>query len=350
MTFLNYSAENFVANESFQAFVLGTNPGDVAFWTHWRLQHPSKQPEVDQAIQLIQLLAMEKKAVSVSLKQAEVQKLLIAIKAPAKNRNRQKHRPFTSPSPFYFKIAAAFLAILFLAGVAYWQFMYSNRFTEYATPFAQTRIIQLPDGSTVTLNAHSALRTKTDWDGNAPREVWLEGEAFFSVQKKAIPTSEGITRIKFIVHTNNLDVEVLGTQFNVKDRSGKTQVVLTSGKVQLSRNAWLATEKLMLKPGELAEYSSTQPKLTKKAVNPALYSSWRESKLIFSQHTLAEVLQLVEETYGLQVEVTDQALLMQEVTGSIPNPNVDVLLDALAKSLDLKITRKGNQVVLQRMQ
>lgn len=85
----------------------------------------------------------------------------------------------------------------------------------YATQYGEQRVVELPDHSVVSLNANSTLRFRNDWSqANTLREVWLDGEAFFSVQKQ-----EGAAGpAKFIVHTNDLDVEVLGTRFNVSNR------------------------------------------------------------------------------------------------------------------------------------
>ncbi len=61
------------------------------------------------------------------------------------------------------------------------------------------------------------------------REVWIEGEAFFSVKPSSVPRA-------FLVHTaSNMNVEVLGTTFNVVDRHGRMQVVLNSGKVTFAQ-------------------------------------------------------------------------------------------------------------------
>ena len=98
----------------------------------------------------------------------------------------------------------------------------------YKTGFAKTKKITLPDGSKVTLNANSELKLSSNWGDKGDRQVWLEGEAYFEVEKKLA------THQKFIVHTKDIDVEVLGTKFNVNTRHEKAIVSLEEGKIKLS--------------------------------------------------------------------------------------------------------------------
>ena len=84
-------------------------------------------------------------------------------------------------------------------------------------------MIKLPDGSLVQLNANSTLSFDTQWDASADRCVWLNGEAFFEVEKKPE------TKQKFKVITADLTVEVLGTEFNINSHHQQTRVFLQEG-------------------------------------------------------------------------------------------------------------------------
>src|SRR5690606_22589795 len=119
-----------------------------------------------------------------------------------------------------------------------------------------------------------------DWDHQAVREVWLEGEAFFHVQEKSSPGG-----IKFIVHTEGVDVEVLGTRFNVRNRRHATEVVLNSGKVKLNFGG---KEEVLMEPGDLVEYSAKTQSYAHKQVNSETYTSWRNHVLTFDESTLDE--------------------------------------------------------------
>lgn len=130
-----------------------------------------------------------------------------------------------------YRVAAAFIGILLVAAVS---FLYLREETiRYETAYGQLRVIVLPDSSRVTLNGNSTLRYQADWEalpiGNT-REVWLEGEGFFEVTEVVLSAQ---SMAKFVVHTPQLDVEVVGTKFNVTNRRHQTQVVLSSGQVKL---------------------------------------------------------------------------------------------------------------------
>ncbi len=83
--------------------------------------------------------------------------------------------------PWVWKVAAAFIGMLFLAGIGWWYYDYEIRTALYATTFGEVKNITLPDGTGVVLNANSSLRVSDNTSEDSVREVWLEGEAFFSV-------------------------------------------------------------------------------------------------------------------------------------------------------------------------
>lgn len=239
----------------------------------------------------------------------------------------------------YFKWAAVFIGSLLISTVGLLTFNPINDDTvHYATQYGEIEEITLPDGSSVVLNANSELSFTADWeDDSSIREVWLKGEAFFSVLKK--PESK---HPKFIVHANELNVEVLGTQFNVKNRRCNTSVVLNSGKVKLKE-----TEKLNevnMEPGELVEYSQKKNAFRKKVVNPELYSSWKDKKLIFDNTSIKKIAMIIEDNYGIKVQFTDESISDKRVSGSVPSENVEVLLDALSASFNIKIQKQDDLV------
>ena len=124
-------------------------------------------------------------------------------------------------------IAASVLLVI-CTGIWYFKSGTATNTNLYKTDFAQIKHITLPDGSKVTLNANSELKLSLDWSDKGDRQVWLDGEAYFEVEKKPA------THQKFVVHTKDIDVEVLGTKFNVNTRHEKAIVSLEEGKIKLS--------------------------------------------------------------------------------------------------------------------
>ena len=236
-------------------------------------------------------------------------------------------------------MAAVFIGLIVCTGILLTHKKSHTR--TFVTDYGETKVIALPDHSQVKLNGNSKLVFSSEWENKELREVWLEGEAYFSVN----PT---VSEQKFVVHTSDqLNVEVLGTEFNVSNRKGKTSVVLSSGKIELNVEKDKQTEKMLMEPGEMVEYEKSDPVLRKKEVDPHKYTSWTKDKLIFDNTSLEEIKFILETTYGLTVEVTDEALLEQKVYGSAPSNNIKLLLQGLAKSLDHNITYKNNHVKIE---
>ena len=125
------------------------------------------------------------------------------------------------------------------------------------TGYGEMKTIVLPDSSVVILNSNSSLRIPEQWSDAEGRQVWLEGEAYFQVQKQPA------TVRKFVVHTRQVDVEVLGTKFNVNTRRQQAVVSLEEGKVRLLvyKGDSAVLEKrapVVMRPGQVVVVNATQ--------------------------------------------------------------------------------------------
>jgi transmembrane sensor len=352
MPYTAYSTDDFLADESFQSFVIDHDPAAEQFWRAWVAQHPAKQAEFDEAVALLQLLATgQSPRLPQSLKQAETAKLWQAMHT-APTPQPQPMLRVTRRARRWAGAALGALA-LGLAGLGLWQraaVSPAPAWISYATKAGERRELMLPDGSRVTLNANSVLKLATAWQPGHAREVWLTGEAFFRVRHTAPAQLTAVAAapasVKFTVHAGPLDVAVLGTQFDVLNRPGQTKVVLQSGQVQLRHLQAGQSETLLLKPGELAELRPAAPAapLVKRPVDAALYAAWTSGHLDFTDTPVSEVITLLEDTYGLRVTLGNPALRQQKLSGSVPSQDLDVLLATIAKSLDTNVHRTGNHV------
>jgi ferric-dicitrate binding protein FerR (iron transport regulator) len=213
-----------------------------------------------------------------------------------------------------------------------------NDENEVGTSYGQNKTIQLPDGSVVILNANSTISYNPEWASDQPREIWLKGEAFFSVTHK-------VNSQKFIVHTDDLDVQVLGTKFNVNTRRENTRVILNSGKVKL----YLANETskiVEMKPGEMVNFSKKAEHLDKQIVKASRYSAWVEKKLVFEDTSIKEIAQVLEENYGMKVKFLDPELSKLTFTGTIDSGNIDLLLTILQKTFNISIIKKEDTITI----
>ncbi|SDJ90402.1 ferric-dicitrate binding protein FerR, regulates iron transport through sigma-19 [Catalinimonas alkaloidigena] len=242
--------------------------------------------------------------------------------------------------PQYYRVAAA-VGTLLVAGAALY-LLYGRPSTQrWATAYGETRELWLPDSSHVILNANSSLRYATDWQAGTTREVYLEGEAFFEVRKQPNPAGG----VKFVVHTDEVEVEVLGTRFDVWKRQQKTQVMLQEGRIRLRIEK--RPEEIVMQPGELVEVSRDARQVVQRMVNPQEYGSWKDRQLIFHERPLADIMAKIEELYGTQV-VADADLHQIRLTGTFPTDNLEALLELLSASTGLQVTRENQAIRLHR--
>ena len=325
MSYPNPLLAQLLQDPSFTHWVFRTDDSAVAKWEQWIASHPEHREMVAEAAQMVRGVPFARRAMSegqVAQSWHELQQQL--------KRNQPSQRLVTLP---WFRAAAA--AVIILSGLVGWLVLSSQwENPTYATSYGETREITLPDGSHVTLNAHSRLRYQMQDEPPHRREVFLDGEAFFSVVHKN-------DHQPFVVQTRDLHVQVLGTEFNVNTRRGRTQVVLDDGHVELQ----LANDaKAEMEPGELVEYQADNARLHKETVNPQHYTGWLEKKLTFDDTPLQEVALLLEENYGVEVVFDDPQLSQKKVTGEISAHQLDTILRALSKLFSITIQHTGTTV------
>jgi ferric-dicitrate binding protein FerR (iron transport regulator) len=341
----NFTSVDFALDDSFQRWVLRPDPATAAFWENWLEQHPEKRALVTQAREM--LLAVQPEEALLSDPEAddmwrEVKLRTAAAGDPVRQTTAPATRRLFAGWPTWQKLAAGLTGILLVTGILAWLLQLNHQATYYETAYGETKTIRLPDGSVVNLNAHSSLRLTGDWAADKDRELVLTGEAFFSVVKKSSPAG----RRKFRVRTRDLNVEVLGTEFNVASRSQRTQVVLQTGRVALRLHQSPAREVLM-QPGELFEYAPAKQLPAKRKVTLAPYVSWREQKLILVNKPLSEVAQQLEETYGLPVVIRGEGVADLRLNGTFPTQSREKLLEALAITAEVQIHIQEDQILIE---
>lgn len=305
-----------------------------------KLRSKQAAPEERDELESFWHLAQQDKTLFNALSGTEKESIRLAVYEGIKSkigemeRSRQPvHRTMPSSS-WLLKIAAS---IAFILAITVFWTQYKTAVKEFQTSYGEHLTVALPDNSVVVINGNSTLRYNPSWTKDGDREVWIEGEGFFDV-------THIINDQKFIVHTrDNMDVQVLGTKFNVKIRRGKTEVMLQEGKVRLDVGESELTETMMLRPGELATLEDS--KLMKVKVRPAEYASWKEHKLFFNQTPLREVANILEDTYGIQVVFESEEIADRKLSGEISSDKATDILKAIKESFDINITHEGSQVV-----
>ncbi|NJO03152.1 MAG: DUF4974 domain-containing protein [Bacteroidia bacterium] len=353
MDYTNFSAEDFVKDTFFQEWIVEPTPETIDFWTKWQQAHPEKENEIKEAQEIVQILGFRK---DVQINQyflnswAEIQRRNTTL-GPKKNKWQPTQR-------FYIRKKLALTAIFIgLAVISTLWILFqkvspdsSNSFQSYTTRYGETGKVWLPDSSLVVLNANTKLQFRAEWKPGLVREVWLDGEAFFDIRRNPLAgikqAKKPSSPIKFIVHTNKLDVEVLGTRFNVNCRRGKTQVVLNTGSVKLkAKQAGLKDQ--IMNPGELLELDAYAQTYTRRIVNPKDYSAWKHNKLFCNGTSVTAIAQTLEDRFGVKVQIQRKELAAEKVSGSLPIDNLEECLELLSGIIQAQISRENGVIIIQ---
>lgn len=267
-----------------------------------------------------------------SIRPINTSKVLESIYQPSKEKTSTK----PSGSKLYWKIAACLLLVVLSVGYL----IFANQGITYETKYGEKKEIILPDNSKVILNGNSCLTISHSWNSESKREVWLKGEAFFSVFHTK-------NNNDFIVYTSdNFNIQVLGTEFNVVNRQNVTKVALERGHIQLNFSEKGKDSKLSMIPGELVEFNEKSAFLIKKETRVQNITSWKSTFMVFEQSTMEDVAEMLRDTYGLTLIVSDPSIMDHRITGTVPNQNLDLFLKGLMEILEVKITREENLLYL----
>ena len=177
---------------------------------------------------------------------------------------------------------------------------------------------------------------KTQWLEENKRTVWLDGEAYFDVE----PTE---TKTKFVVNTKEVQVVVLGTEFNLRSRSATSEVVLAEGKIELQ----VEDQSIPMVPGDLITYSSTQKKLESRKVKPTDYSAWKDGMAVFND-VLSEVTKELEILYGIDFVIQNNELKQRQIQLAVPADSLDQLLKTLELIYpdEISIKKDKGQIII----
>lgn len=194
-------------------------------------------------------------------------------------------------------------------------------------PYGKRFEIALSDGTTVHLNAGSSMRYPVKFLNGKKRQVFLEGEAFFDVSTdKEHP---------FIVSTPEMDVTVLGTEFNVTAYPEDTYIntVLVEGEVNLSNTSDKQSDTVVqLRPGHKAEWDTYSGKAKVEKVDTDVYTSWVSGRLVLKNLPFKNIVKKLERRYNVKIKNNYAELDDQVFTASFDIETIDEVLSSFAEN------------------
>lgn len=210
---------------------------------------------------------------------------------------------------------------------------------EVSTLAGEHKEITLPDGSTILMNACSKISYPKEFKDDI-REIELNGEALFTVTKDVSK--------RFIVRTKDIDVEVLGTKFNLKsyDEDNIASTTLISGKIEV----YLEDEEYLLTPNQELTYNRKNQVST---IQPPSESNllWKDGILIFNEVTIHEILKSVQRRYNVEFEYNISEFLEDRYSVQFSNNDTIQMVMDVIKDLvgNLSYDIKGSIILLKKI-
>lgn len=250
---------------------------------------------------------------------------------------RQPKRTFIR----WYQVAAIMLLLL---GMGYWLSLPNNKPEEIV--YIQNQLItakgskgkfELPDGTIVWLNTESKLTYPEKFDKNK-RSVRLEGEGYFEVAaNKEKP---------FIVQTGDLDVEVLGTIFDISAYpfKDKVDVVLLSGSVKVKGEN--LEKEMLLKPNQILKYQKDNGSAVVQETKAHLHAAWIKERLVFDNTSLSDIIISLEGWYNISIECPRALAESTRMTFTLRGENLEEICKAMSLIAPIRYSITDDKVIV----
>lgn len=260
----------------------------------------------------------------------------IQLSSASVEKKKLRIKPIT-----YFLRAAAVLIIFSIGALSHLLLTAEDEsvlaMNTITVPAGQSISLTLSDNTQVWLNSRTTFSYPSSFGDS--RDVFLEGEAFFSVTKKG-------EKNRFVVHTDHCNIEVLGTEFNVEAYKGSetfsTSLMKGSVKIVDNQNAQNAT---MLNPNMMITMKDGSFE-TKQIEDFDLYR-WKEGLVCFKETEFSELMKRLEKCYDVQIIVRKNSLKHQKFNGKFRiSDGLDIILRVLQTEADYQIIRENNELYI----
>lgn len=193
----------------------------------------------------------------------------------------------------------------------------------------------LSDGSVVVLNKNSSISYPSKFKGDK-RKVNLKGEAFFNVTPdKQKP---------FVIDVNDVEVTVVGTSFNIKSQNDKTEVVVETGIVRVTKNG----QTVELKAGEKILIAAADTVMAEKqVVSDQLYNYYRTKEFVCDDTPLWKLVDVLNQAYGANIVIGRAELKNLPMNTTFVNESLDQVLEVIRLTFSIKVTKTSDKIILE---
>lgn len=234
----------------------------------------------------------------------------------------------------WLRVAAMLAVIAGLAWIGYFVSNNANDVTMVNVASAQNILSDtLSDGSVITVNKNSKLSYPSKFNANT-REVSMQGEAFFQVTPDK--------RKPFIIHVNDVTVKVVGTSFNIRSVHGKTEVIVETGIVQVTRQ----NSTVELRPGEKLVTQVNDASIVKDSARDKLYNYYRSREFICDNTSLKRLVEILNEAYDSNIVIENKSIENLPITTVFKDEPLDNILSVISATLGVTVDKTQQQIIL----
>jgi len=247
--------------------------------------------------------------------------------------------------PLYIRIGRIAAAVLLPAFMITTFYLYheNNQLTSeemiVSTAKGERANVTLPDGTLVALNSESKLIYIPKIYNKMERKINFDGEGYFNVHKDQ--------ERPFLINAKGMQVKVLGTKFNLSAREHNNIAELALEEGSVSFLSTRINKNIILKPAQKAILDRSTGYITivkDEYIDDA--SAWRRGDMVFRNTEFLKVIKSIEDTYNVNVKVSCKKCLTDQFTGTVPNTNLNEVLEVIERSYHLKATITGKEVIL----
>jgi transmembrane sensor len=242
-------------------------------------------------------------------------------------------KQFLADRTMWIRYAAVFILVAGISLIAY--FFNSKQNEEIITAATTENVLKdtLSDGSVVTLNKHSSVTYPSRFKGDS-RNIQLKGEAFFNVSLDK--------RKPFQIHVNDVTITVVGTSFNVRSTNGKTEVIVETGIVRVTRK----NHTVELHPKEKVLVEMKDSVMKKENEEEHLYNYYTSHEFVCDATPLWKLVEVLNEAYQVNIIIERRELRTAPLTVTFSNESLDHILEVIGITLNAKVVRSGNEIIL----
>jgi len=356
---------DFLTDDDFIRWVQEDRREDNEFWNSWLAQHPDKHLTIEEARRILQTLAPRKAAVDDLVKEMEVKKLLDTIGAQPVDQPEPQVLHISGYKKWWYAAAVFFIAVagaisyfVFTGNATVGKFDYacvtpSKQLVENVNSSATPVRLVLPDESIAELGAGSRIAYANNFDSSQTRDVYLSGEATFTVVKNPAHP--------FRVFANEIVTKVLGTTFTVRsfNKDSIIQVTVRTGKVSVysqenTSNSETGTPNqlggIILTVNQELVYKKSNREFKKTLLeNPVVISrdTVDQKTMVYDDAPLEKVFVQLSKIYGVNIVYDNDLLKKCTVTADLRSETFYRKLDLICKAIGANYEIIDGQVVIQ---